>query len=223
MLRAARGLASPETIPAVFRSADLLEVPRAGTYDRGFAMRSDPTTHPDRPSATGRRAAIVVSCYHGEITDRLETGAREAFLEAGGDAANLAVVDSPGAFELVPIAAAWARRPDIDLVVTLGCIVTGETRHDRYLAAAVAQGLANLSAELCTPIAFGVLTVADLDQARARCGGAHGHKGRESMQAALAAADAIADAADHRPGTDSPPDPNEPATPAVAATRPPSR
>jgi len=186
-------------------------------------MRSDPTTPPDRPSAAGRRAAIVVSRYHGEITDRLETGAREAFLEADGDASNLAIADSPGTFELVPIAAAWARRPDIDLVVALGCIVTGETRHDRYLAAAVAQSLANLSAELCKPIAFGVLTVADLDQARARCGGAHGHKGRESMQAALAAATAIAAATDRRSGTDSPPDPNDSATPAVASARPPSR
>jgi len=201
MLRPRRG---PATRIARKRRARVrtLEVRPAPTYDRGFAMSSDPTLAIDRPNALGRRAAIVVSRYHAEITDLLEAGAREAFLDAGGTASNLAVADSPGAFELVPIAAAWARRPDIDLVVTLGCIVTGETRHDRYLAAAVAESLANLSAELRKSIAFGVLTVADLDQARARCGGSHGHKGVESMQAALAAAAAIDAARSWSPGPD---------------------
>lgn len=172
------------------------------TYDLRFAMRSDPTTPTEPTSAAGRRAAIVVSRYHGEITDMLEAGAREAFLEAGGRDADLAIADSPGAFELVPIAAAWARRREIDVVVALGCVVTGETRHDRYLAAAVAESLANLSAELCKPVAFGVLTVGDLDQARDRCGGTRGHKGRESMQAALAAAVAIDAAAAWSPTSD---------------------
>lgn len=158
-------------------------------------MRTDSSHRPEPTTAAGRRAAIIVSRYHTEITDRLEAGAREAFLDAGGLEANLVIVPSPGAFELVSIASAWIRRKEIDLVVTLGCIVTGETRHDRYLAAAVADGLANLSADCAKPVAFGVLTVSDLAQARDRCGGPHGHKGRESMDAALAAARAIDEAA----------------------------
>jgi 6,7-dimethyl-8-ribityllumazine synthase len=194
----------------------MLEVRMDATYDRRFDMRSDPTIQHDRPDAANRCAAIVVSRYHTEITDLLEEGARKAFLEAGGSADHLAIADAPGAFELVAIASAWARRPEIDVVVTLGCIVTGETRHDRYLAAAVAESLANLSSELSKPIAFGVLTVSDLDQARARCGGAHGHKGRESMQAALAAASAIDAARGWRPNSGSR------SAPSAAATARPS-
>lgn len=151
------------------------------------------------PPAAGLSIGVVTSRYHREITDRLEQGAVEAFEEAGGDSAKLRRVSAPGAFELVPIAAALLRRREIDAVVALGCIVRGETRHDRVLADAIAISLANLAAELAKPVAFGVLTVEDLDQARARSGagkgrrgaGPVGHKGREAMEAAIAAASAI--------------------------------
>ncbi|MFM1833541.1 MAG: 6,7-dimethyl-8-ribityllumazine synthase, partial [Planctomycetota bacterium] len=53
---------------------------------------------------------------------------------------------------------------------------------------AVAGELAALSARQGVPVAFGLLTVNDLDQARARSGGAKGNKGEESMLAAIAAA-----------------------------------
>ena len=102
--------------------------------DRGDA--ADPSFS---PQAEGRRVAIVTSRYHHAITSRLEAGAVEAYLAAGGVEADLVRCSSPGAFELVAIAAALAARPDLDGVVALGCIVAGETRHDRHLAAAVAQ------------------------------------------------------------------------------------
>jgi 6,7-dimethyl-8-ribityllumazine synthase len=135
----------------------------------------------DLPSAAGLSIGVVVSRYHREVTDRLEQAAVEAFLAAGGEAGRLRVVGSPGAFELVPIAAAMLRRPQIDAVVALG--------------------LAGLAAELAKPAAFGVLTVEDLEQAAARSGGKvrrsarggghDGNKGREAMEAAIAAAVAI--------------------------------
>lgn len=135
--------------------------------------------------------AIVTSRYHHAITSRLEAGAVEAFIAAGGAEADLVRCPSPGAFELVAIASALAARSDVDGVVALGCIVAGETRHDRYLAAAVAQSLADLSARHAKPVAFGVLTVNELKQARDRAGGKVGNKGREAMDAVLFAAESI--------------------------------
>jgi len=154
---------------------------------------------PPRHDAADLTIAIVASRYHRAIVDRLAAGAEEAFLAAGGGRERLILVESPGAFELVPIASALARRSEIDAVVTLGCIVRGETRHDRVLADAIAAALANLSAELAKPVAFGVLTVKRLAEAEARSGGASrggkgaraGNKGREAMVAAVAAALAI--------------------------------
>jgi len=134
---------------------------------------------------------VVTSAYHGEITAALETGAVEAFVASGGVAEDLVRIDSPGAFELVAIAAALAARDDLDAVVALACIVRGETRHDRFLASAVANGLASISAERRKPVSFGVLTVERLRQARERAGGGKGNKGREAMLAAIGAARAI--------------------------------
>ncbi|MBX3354589.1 MAG: 6,7-dimethyl-8-ribityllumazine synthase [Phycisphaeraceae bacterium] len=156
-------------------------------------MHKDPATSLSEQAfnARGLRIGVVTSAYHAEITAKLEEGAVEAFIACGGESASLRRVASPGAFELVPIAAALAERDDIDGVVVLGCIVRGETRHDRVLGLSVAQALAHLAATQVKPVTFGVLTVDRLRQARERCGGAHGHKGREAMVAAIAAVRAI--------------------------------
>ena len=76
-------------------------------------------------------------------------------------------------------------------MVTLGCVLTGETTHDRYICDAVANGLARLSILTGTPAAFGVLTCQTIEQARERAGGAKGNKGVEAMHATINAARTI--------------------------------
>ncbi|MFO0893730.1 MAG: 6,7-dimethyl-8-ribityllumazine synthase [Phycisphaerales bacterium] len=142
-------------------------------------------------SAAGLRVALLVSGYHAEVAESLRRGAVEAFAGAGGDADAIVTIEVPGAFELVPVAAVAARRKDIHAVVALGCIIRGDTRHDRVLAGAVATALAGLAAECGKPVALGVLTVESLRQARERSGGKHGNKGQEAMMAAIAAARAV--------------------------------
>jgi len=157
-------------------------------------MRSDhdvPDAARPVPDAKGLVVAVVTSRYHHEVTSALREGAEQAFVDAGGDRGSLLSVEAPGSFELVSISSALARRHDVDAVVALGCIVTGETRHDRYIAEAVANALAMLAADLAKPVAFGVLTVASMKQARDRAGGRRGNKGVEAMEAAVLAAAAI--------------------------------
>lgn len=154
------------------------------------SLKDDASTEP-AADARGLRIGIVTSAYHGEITMRMEVAAVEAFTEAGGRAEDLQRIASPGAFELVAIASAMAARADLHAVVALGCIVRGETRHDRILAMAVANGLAAISVEHMKPVAFGVLTVERLKQARDRSGGDKGNKGGEAMTAAILAVRAI--------------------------------
>lgn len=136
-------------------------------------------------NASGLRVALVTSRYHAEITGAMSKAARDAFARAGGAPDDLVEVAAPGTFELPVIAAAFANDTDVDAIVALGCVVTGETRHDRYIAQAVADGLMRVAVESGVPVAFGVLTVGNLDQARARAGGAKGDKGAEAMVAAL--------------------------------------
>lgn len=129
--------------------------------------------------------AVVVSRYNASVTDRLLDGARDAYVRRGGAAEDLTVITAPGAYELPALALAAARTGRFRGVVTLGCLVKGETRHDRYIAEAVAQGLVSVTIATGVPVAFGVLTTDTPEQAQARAGGSKGNKGAEAMDALL--------------------------------------
>lgn len=138
--------------------------------------------------ASERRIAIVVSRYNASVTDALCAGALHAAREHGRVACD--VLDASGAFEVVPIAASAARSRRFDAVVAIGCIIKGETIHDRVLGDAVTQGLASIAIATGKPVGLGVLTVDTPAQARARAGGSardsyRGNKGAEAMHAAL--------------------------------------
>lgn len=145
---------------------------------------SDPS---DAIDASGFRIGIVESCYHQEICGELRKGAAEAYFAASGDADGLVHAFAPGAFELVAVSLEMAQRTDIDAVVALGCVLTGETNHDRYLCDAVAHGLTEITIRTGKAVAFGVLTCLTIEQARARAGGSKGNKGSDAMNAAIAA------------------------------------
>lgn len=155
-------------------------------------MRPDatsPAPHAPRRSpndASGLRVAVVASSYHADVTGALRDGAAAALAARGG---SLAVEESaPGAFELPMVAQAVAARGDVDAVVALGCVLTGETSHDRYISDAVAHGLMQVALRHSVPVTFGVLTCVTIEQARARAGGSKGNKGGEAMDAAIDAA-----------------------------------
>ncbi len=145
-------------------------------------MHIDSNSH---TSAEGLRIGVAVSRYHEEITGALRDAAVRRFTEASGAPDDLEIVPAPGAYELVAICRALSRRGDLDALVALGCVISGETEHDRYIAQAVANGLSMITVETGMPIAFGVLTCRTAEQARARAGGARGNKGAEAMAAAI--------------------------------------
>ncbi len=142
-------------------------------------------------NATGLCVGLAVSRYHDRITGALCASAVERFRSAGGAEADLRIVRVAGAFELTAVCRALACGGDVDAVVALGCLISGETEHDRYLASAVATGLTMITVETGVPVAFGVLTCANLEQAAARAGGDHGNKGGEAMLAAIETARTI--------------------------------
>jgi len=136
-------------------------------------------------AADGLRLGIAVSRYHEAITQALRDGAIGAFMQAGGSRDDLIVTETPGAFELTAVCRALARRTDIDGVVAIGCVITGETTHDQFIVNSVVQGVTRLVVQIGKPIGFGVLTCQTIEQARARAGGEKGNKGAEAMTAVL--------------------------------------
>ena len=138
--------------------------------------------------AAGARIACAVSTYHEDVTGEMLASAREALAELGVEAERLLVVPCPGAFELPLVARRLARRKDVVAVLCFGLVLKGETEHDRYISEACALGLTQVALETDTPVLFGVLTCANLNQARerARRESAGGQdKGREVALAAL--------------------------------------
>jgi len=131
------------------------------------------------------RFAIVAARFNHEVVERLLAGAVSAFRRHGVDDARLEVLRVPGAFEL-PLAATWVgRRDDVAAVVTLACVIRGDTPHFDYVCAESARGVGAAALALGKPVIFGVLTTDDRPQADARAGGAHGNKGEEAALAAL--------------------------------------
>ena len=141
---------------------------------------------PNRQRANDLPAiAVVVSRYNSQVTIALLEGAIRAYVERGGDPSAVHVFDAPGAYELPALSLAAAETHRYAGVVAIGCLVRGETRHDRYIAEAVSQGLVNITIATGVPVAFGLLTVDTPAQAKARAGGKKGNKGADAMHAAL--------------------------------------
>jgi 6,7-dimethyl-8-ribityllumazine synthase len=143
------------------------------------------------------RLACLVSTYHEELTGAMLASALDTLAAAGIGAERVQIVRAPGAFELPLLAHALARQDDVAAVLCFGLVLKGETEHDRYISEACAHGLVRVALDTGTPVLFGVLTCATLEQARRRArreseGGLD--KGREVALAALAALAALEEA-----------------------------
>ena len=133
----------------------------------------------------GDRFAIVVSRYNKTVTDRLLEGAGERLAAAGVPADAVDIVSVPGAWELPVTAARLLWTTSHAGLISLGCVIQGETTHDRYINAQVSRSLSELSWRSGVPIAFGVLTCQTMEQALQRAGGRVGNKGAEAAEAVL--------------------------------------
>ena len=138
------------------------------------------------------RVCIVASRYHSHVVQRMLDGAVAVCVARGIEAGRIDVVPAPGAFELPLLARAAAESGLYTAVVALGCVIRGETPHFDFVAAGAADGILRAALDTGVPVALGVLTVDDADQAWARAGGEHGDKGAEAAMSALAAAEALA-------------------------------
>jgi len=135
--------------------------------------------------ARGLRVATVVARFNEVVTRLLADRAAATLAEHGIPEADAPVYWVPGAFELPVVAKRLAESGEYDAVVCLGAVIRGDTPHFDYVAGECAAGLSRVALDTGVPVVFGVLTTNDLDQALARCGGAHGDKGAEAATTAL--------------------------------------
>lgn len=136
-------------------------------------------------SAEGMKFAIVVARWNAVITDRLLDGALDALLRSGARRADIELVRVPGAWEVPAAARAIANRGGVDAIVTLGCLLRGETAHYEAIYNEVARGIGQSQQETGIPHSFGVLTCESLEQALNRAGIKAGNKGFEAACTAI--------------------------------------
>ena len=143
------------------------------------------TTHDAPPVLPGGRYAVAVARWNPLITDRLRDGAVATLRRLGADEDALVVAHVPGTFELGVACDRLAKTGKFDAVIGLGCVIRGETDHDRYINASVATSLQATGRATGVPTLFGVVTVNSLEQALDRAGGKAGNKGAETAAAAV--------------------------------------
>jgi 6,7-dimethyl-8-ribityllumazine synthase len=136
-------------------------------------------------SAEGMKFAIVVARWNAVITERLLEGALDALLRSGAKRAEIDVVRVPGAWEIPAAARTIANAGKVDAIVTLGCLLRGETAHYEAIYNEVSRGIGQSQQETGIPHAFGVLTCETLEQALNRAGIKAGNKGFEAAAAAI--------------------------------------
>src|SRR5258708_25586286 len=126
--------------------------------------------------------AIVVSRFNEDVTKRLLKGAQDALKEHGVEDPDIFWV--PGSLDLPVAALALAEKGEHDAIVCLGAVIRGETFHFEVVAMQAAQGLMQVQLDTGVPIAFGVLTTEDKDQALARSR-LRNHNGKDAPEAAI--------------------------------------
>ena len=136
-------------------------------------------------SAEGMNLAIVAARWNAVITERLLEGALDALLRSGAKRSDIEVIRVPGAWEIPAAARTVANIGGLDAIVTLGCLLRGETPHYEAIYNEVARGIGQSQQETGIPHSFGVLTCETLEQALNRAGVKAGNKGFEAAVAAI--------------------------------------
>ena len=136
-------------------------------------------------NATGMRFGVVVSRWNSFITERLLEGALDCLRRSGAKSGDIHIVRVPGSFEIPSAARLLAESGTIDAVITLGCLIRGETTHYEHIATEVTRGIGQSAQETGVPHAYGVLTCENLEQAIDRAGLKSGNKGWEAALTAV--------------------------------------
>ena len=137
------------------------------------------------PNAKNFRFGIVVSEWNGHITGGLYQGAVDTLIDCGALPENIIKWEVPGSFELIYGAKRMMDTQNVDCVITIGCVIKGETMHFEFVCEGVTQGIKDLNVIGDIPVIFCLLTDNNEQQSIDRSGGKHGNKGIEAAITAI--------------------------------------
>ena len=130
---------------------------------------------------TGKiRIAVIAARWNATVTDALLDGAVRALARHGVSGAAVETFRAPGAFELPLASQQAARTGRFDAIISLGCVIRGDTPHFDYVCAETTRGIGHVVLTENLPVGFGLLTTDNLQQALDRCGDNAENKGEEA-------------------------------------------
>ncbi|MEN3038751.1 MAG: 6,7-dimethyl-8-ribityllumazine synthase [Candidatus Kryptonium sp.] len=135
--------------------------------------------------AQGLKFGIVVSRFNELITSKLLDGALDCLKRHGANDEDIEVFYCPGSYEIPLVAKKIAQTGKYDAIICLGAVIRGETPHFDYVASEVSKGVAQVQLETGVPLAFGVITTDDVEQALNRAGVKVGNKGWDAALSAI--------------------------------------
>ena len=148
------------------------------------------TLQPDLKGA-GLRIGIVWSRFNEEIVRQLLTACDKQLVELGVAASSIDVVSVPGALEIPVVLQSLAlerrgfgRR--YDALIALGAVIRGETYHFDVVSNESARGILDVQLETGVPVANGIITTENDEQAVARIS-----KGAEAARVAVEMANTL--------------------------------
>jgi len=136
------------------------------------------------PNAKDFRFGIVVSEWNDTITEGLYNGAVDALKDCGALVENIKRWNVPGSYELI-YGCKKMQNQNVDVVIAIGSVIQGETKHFDFVCEGVTQGIKDLNVLSDIPVIFCVLTDNNRQQSIDRSGGKHGNKGTEAAIAAI--------------------------------------
>lgn len=136
-------------------------------------------------TAKNMKIAIVVARFNEFITSKLLSGCIDCLIRHEAADEDLTVAWVPGAFEIPMAAKKLAESGRYDAVICLGAVIRGATPHFDYVCAEASKGIAQVSMQTGVPVAFGVLTTENIQQAVERAGTKAGNKGVDCAMTAM--------------------------------------
>ena len=141
--------------------------------------------------AKGLKIALVASRFNSFLVEQLVKGAVDAFVRLGGNVDHLVLARVPGAYEIPLAAKKFAASGRFDAVVGLGAVVQGATAHAGLICETTARAFNEIALETGVPVADGIVSAENLEQAVERCGTKQGNKGFAAMQTAIELANVL--------------------------------
>ena len=141
---------------------------------------------PPRPRIVGgkRTFTIVASKFNAEFVQGLVNHTTEE-LRAISASAVVTLHHVPGAFEIPIVVRELALQKKTDVIIAVGVILKGHTKHSEHLARSVTDALQRIAIDHGVPVINVVLSIENEQQARERCIGNKMNRGTEAARAAF--------------------------------------